>query len=265
MREGFEPTQVLVTVMTYPHPSKKHQEVICTAGVTAEGRWIRLYPIDYRYLPEEKQFKKYQWIEVTLSPHGAQNDKRKESRKPDLSSIRLLGDRLGTENAWDERRKLVDKLPVFTLDQLKELFDRERVSLGVVRPTEVLDLEIEEDDPEWDPKWLELFKQGHLFGQELKTLRKIPYKFTYVFECKGSSKPHKARLIDWEMGALWLKQANRLQDEKRAAESVKQKFLEEICRADKDTRFYMGTRHPWNTWMVLGVFWPPKLVQQRLF
>jgi hypothetical protein len=34
MRAGFELTKVLITVLTYPHPSKKYQEIVCTAGVT---------------------------------------------------------------------------------------------------------------------------------------------------------------------------------------------------------------------------------------
>jgi hypothetical protein len=67
------------------------------------------------------------------------------------------------------------------------------------------------------------------------------------------------------MGALWLNEVNRLQDEKKAAESVKRKFLGEICGPQKDTLFFMGTRLPFNSWKVLGVFWPPRRDQLRLF
>ena len=31
-------TKVLITVLTYPHPSEKYKELICTAGVTEDGR-----------------------------------------------------------------------------------------------------------------------------------------------------------------------------------------------------------------------------------
>lgn len=70
---------------------------------------------------------------------------------------------------------------------------------------------------------------------------------------------------DWELGTLFLKQAERLDSDERAAESVREKFLGELCREDKDTRFFMGTRFPYNVWLVLGVFWPPKTCQQSLF
>jgi hypothetical protein len=72
--------KILITVMTYPHPSTAHQELVCTAGVNESGEWIRLYPIDYRYQPRDRQFHKYQWIEVETDKPDANKDNRKESR-----------------------------------------------------------------------------------------------------------------------------------------------------------------------------------------
>ena len=66
MECGYEKTKVLILVMTYPNPSNSHMETICTAGMTEDGEWVRLYPIDYRYLDPNKQFHKYQWIEIEL-------------------------------------------------------------------------------------------------------------------------------------------------------------------------------------------------------
>jgi hypothetical protein len=37
-------TKVLITVMTYPHPSRGYQELVCTAGITENDDWVRLYP-----------------------------------------------------------------------------------------------------------------------------------------------------------------------------------------------------------------------------
>ena len=55
--------KVLITVKTYPIPSPKYDELVCTAGVTESGDFIRLYPINFRDLPYSKQYRKYQWIE----------------------------------------------------------------------------------------------------------------------------------------------------------------------------------------------------------
>ena len=73
---------------------------------------------------------------------------------------------------------------------------------------------------------------------------------------------------DWELGVLFLNEAVRLGSDEKAAESVKKKFFDELCSKDKDTRFYMGTFFPYNTWLVLGLFYPPKPTpksQQTLF
>lgn len=261
-----QPTKVLITVMTYPHPSRGYQELVCTAGITEGGEWVRLYPVDYRYREHDQQFKKYQWIEVALEPSGAGNDNRKESRRPNLNSIRLLGEPIDTKHEWRERRAIIDRLPHYTRNQLVELHEQDRTSLGVVRPSRVLDMGIRPADSEWKSEWQSLFSQLRLFGPPQKPLRKIPYTFHYVFECDDSAgKSHTAMCEDWELGMLFLNEAARLGSDEAAANSVREKFLGELCRSDKDTRFFMGTHFPYNSWLVLGVFWPPKQQQPTLF
>jgi len=51
------PKKVLITVRTYPTPARKGVEVSCTAGITDDGKWIRLFPIPYRFLDWDKRFK----------------------------------------------------------------------------------------------------------------------------------------------------------------------------------------------------------------
>jgi len=266
MSDSDAKTKVLITVMTYPHPSSSYQELVCTAGINETHEWVRLYPVDYRYRPTCQRFSKYQWIEVELEGSAKRKDPRKESRRPHLDSIRLIGEPIpaNSKDGWADRRAYIDKLPHYTVNQLKELYDKEKVSLGVVRPTKVLDLEIRPADPEWKPEWQNLFVQLRLFGPQQKPLRKLPYSFHYIFECEDSEKPHTSMCEDWELGVLFLNEAARLGSDEAAAESVKKKFLGELCRADKDTRFFMGTRFPYNVWLVLGVFWPPKIRQGSL-
>ncbi len=259
MRRDQESTKVLITVMTYPHPSAGYQELVCTAGVTVDRQWVRLYPVDYRYMPSGMRFHKYQWVELSFEPARRGSDRRKESRRPDLDTLRILGPPLSTKNGWRERRAIIDPMPHHTVNQLVRMYDAERVSLGVVRPARVLDVAVTRVTADWKPKWQALFTQTRLFGMPQKPLRKLPFKFQYVFECEDSEKPHRAMIEDWELGALFLKECKRLRSDEAAAESVRAKYLGELCRKDKDTRFFMGTRFPYNTWLVLGVFWPPKL------
>ena len=52
--------KILIAVKTYPNPSKKYNETVCTAGLDEDKNWIRIYPITFRARPLEEQYKKYQ-------------------------------------------------------------------------------------------------------------------------------------------------------------------------------------------------------------
>ena len=73
---------------------------------------------------------------------------------------------------------------------------------------------------------------------------------------------------DWEVGALYWRLVDGGASRDEAAGSVREKFLGELCAADRDTHFFVGTilAHP-KSWVVVGVFWPktrrPKSKQHR--
>ncbi len=106
--------RILITVMTYPHPSKGYQELVCTAGINENKEWVRLYPVDYRYRERNQQFRKYQWIEADLQKADPKKDNRPETYRPNLESIKILGEPLSTKNEWRERRDFIDAMPHHT-------------------------------------------------------------------------------------------------------------------------------------------------------
>jgi len=62
-------TNILIAVKTYPEISRKYTETVCTAGVLADSKtFVRLYPIRFRYLEGELQFKKYQLSFLAMIP-----------------------------------------------------------------------------------------------------------------------------------------------------------------------------------------------------
>ena len=64
----MEKQRVLITVKTYPTLSRKYGETVCTAGVREDGTWVRIYPVPFRRLNEEQQYKKYDWLEFEPPP-----------------------------------------------------------------------------------------------------------------------------------------------------------------------------------------------------
>lgn len=254
--------KLLITVKTYPIPSSKYDELVCTAGVTESGEFIRLYPINFRDLPFSQQYRKYQWIEVVAEKHSTK-DVRKESYRPDSSTIRTIGKPIPSNPGnWAERAKyaLVNRA-----GSMEELYDRQRLdgtSLGIFRPKVVHDLVVTPDDPEWKAGFLAALQQARLW--ETRTVsrnppRKVPYKFQFQYECDDSrcKRNHKMMIEDWEVGALFWRLVDDGASNEEAAEKVRGKFLNDICGKEKDTHFYVGTilAHP-KTWVVVGTFYP---------
>ena len=57
--------KVLITVKTYPLPSSDHGEVVCTAGLLDNGKWVRMYPISSN-MYDDKKYPKYSWVKIDL-------------------------------------------------------------------------------------------------------------------------------------------------------------------------------------------------------
>lgn len=259
----LERFKLLITVKTYPLPSFTYDELVCTAGVTEQGDFLRLYPINFRDLPFSQQFKKYQWIEVTASKHRTNHDRRKESYRPDNDSIRLIGEPIRSNPGnWEERAKYALKQKSRSLEELSDKLEFDQTSLGVFKPKEVYDLVISDDDPEWRPSQQRAFLQFRLWETRTASKeppRKVPFKFHFKFlcndnRCKGK---HRISIHDWEAGALFWRLVDSGHSHKQASEMVREKFLLELCGPDKDTHFFVGTvfAHPKN-WIILGIFYP---------
>jgi hypothetical protein len=260
-----EHLKVLITVKTYPIPSSKYDELVCTAGVTETGDFIRLYPINFRDLPFSQQYRKYQWMEVEATKHTGR-DSRKESYRPKFETIRLIGEPISPKNNWAERARYVLAKKSQSMEHLRDQQEQDRASLGIFKPKYVDDLIVSSDDDKWKPAFEAALRQQRLW--ETRTVsqeppRKVPFKFQYRFECDDPRcNGHQMMIEDWEVGALYWNCINAGATPDEACAKVKQKFLGELCAADRDTHFYVGTilAHP-RSWVVIGVFWPKAMPQ----
>ena len=248
-----ERQRILITVLTYPHPSTKYQETVCTAGITDEGEWIRLFPLPLRSLPAEQQLRKWHWIELDTSPPN--QDNRPESRRPQLENL-LVQDKLDAVKDREARRRLINQLDHRSLADWEAAYEENKTSLGVLVPRRVLDIEHEAEDEDWTEKQKAALSQMSLFADAPQTLHKVPYRFRYVIEDEDG-RERRLTIRDWELGMLFLKMRQQYGDAV-AIDKVKAKYLDQVCAKDKDTRFFVGTMYPYNQWMVVGTFWPPR-------
>ena len=112
--------KVFITVKTYPIPSAKYDELVCTAGVTETGDFVRFYPINFRDLPFSQQYKKYQWIEIIAEKHQGR-DARKESYLPESDSIQILGEPIKSNPGnWSERARFALAKKAHSMEELHD-------------------------------------------------------------------------------------------------------------------------------------------------
>ena len=267
MKGNSSKLDVLITVKGYPNPSKKLREAACIAGIDRKGKHVRLYPIPFRDLESEKCFNKYQWIRLKVQQ--PKNDPRPESYRPDLDTLEVISTPLSTENAWHARKNVVLPLVKGSLCDIQDVQERDGTSLGIFKPAEVLDFDWElEETPKWSSEELAKLDQRDMFmTRDKKLLEKIPYSFRYRFRCEGcrTKKPHHLKIIDWELAQQYLKFVRRYPTVDVALQKLKDNWLGRLCGKDKDTYFFTGNMQQFpSSFLVLGVFWPPRETQKLL-
>jgi len=251
--------EMVVTVKAYPSISRTYGETVCVAGVrtdTPTPEWVRLYPVVYRDLQFDLRFKKYQHIALEVADAS---DPRPESLRPNLDTL-VLGDVIGTNGSWRERRALVDPLMLQSMCELRVLQKKERRSLGVFRPAQVDDLTIKSVDDEWGAGKQGVVDQANLFFPGKTGLEKIPYRFRYLYHCDDTGCPrHEQTIVDWEIAQLYRTLRDKGASETDVLHKIKDKWLGQMCSATRDTAFFVGNqfRNP-DGFLVLGVFWPPR-------
>lgn len=271
--------KVLITVTTYPLPSRSYDELVCTAGILENGDWIRIYPVPLSFLIDLKgsgrvKKVKYTWIEIDLIKRT--DDFRPESHSPvnyDFKDL-VIGDSIGTEGNWMIRKELcLNNIYTNKAKLLEDSKDPNNISLVTFKPSKIVGFEIEEDVREWKDEWKELRKQGNLFEsvKSVETLiPKLPYKFYYRF-LDDARVESKLMIEDWEIGALyWNCLKNADGNESIALDKVREKY-EGVFLTKNDIYLFLGTTKEWhrrratNPFVIIGVFYPKKEAQGRLF
>lgn len=248
--------EILILTKTYPAPSAKYRETTCVAGLTRGGELRRIFPVPYRFLAADSKFKRWEWVRASVALTS--KDQRPESRKIDVDTIQLLGEQMGTEDGWFERRQLIERHLVEDFFELEGRRKRSGESLGIIRPKSVTKLIINPSkEPDWTPEDHHKLMQDGLFdSEEMKrrcVMRKVPYDFYYEYITGEEVRKHK--ITDWEAGMLYWNCVRRHGTDWE--QYFRQKFETEFAK--KDLYFLMGTVHRFpDHWLIVGVIYPPK-------
>jgi len=231
-------------------------------------RWIRLYPVPFRSLEDDKQFRKYQPVRVRAAAHSG--DLRPETRRPDLDSIELRGDPISSTKAWALRRRFVEPLMAPSMCEIVRRQRHDGTSLGVFRPRRVIDLKIEKasiDEAKrqiakaWSAQTSLLDGLGSDERvNQIHELEQSPWTFKYRYECDDPGcRTHTQSIIDWEI-AQFYRRVRHFDDWR---DRMKAQWVDKLCGADRDTAFFVGNmhQHP-GSFLILGLWWPPRQPEQ---
>ena len=270
--------RVLVTVKAYPKPSGKYEELVCTGGLVGGEKWIRIYPVPYRFLAENNLYPKYSWVRVNLVRN--QSDFRPESYRPKngLDEDFIVESKLGTRDAWAARKSFVLSEVFTSMTELIALAKGEqKKSLGTLRPSEITGFKVEPTEREWKEEWTNQALQSSFLEYaasdepgKRRLVQKVPYDYFYEFLSEGDSTPHRLKIEDWEIGALYWNCLNQTTgDEEAANQLVRQKYFDTFTR-ERDIYLFLGTTKQFhnigsNPFIIIGVFYPPKTRQSSLF
>jgi hypothetical protein len=189
-----------ITVITkaYPEHSTKYGDVACTAGIDENCEWVRLYPIDIRHFVGNNKISKFHIIEVECKKDDDYLH-RKESYKIRPDSIRIVDKSLAEPKAnWEKRNEILLPLKDKSIEILRDQFDAERKSLGLIRPFQMIDFIKTEELQSFEKESWSFTTT--LDGEKIPSVTNIPHIFKYRFKCPGcTDKPHEMQCEDWEL------------------------------------------------------------------
>ncbi|MEE8167733.1 MAG: hypothetical protein V3T58_02530 [Candidatus Hydrothermarchaeales archaeon] len=260
----WEKKKVLVTVKAYPEPSTKYKACVCTSGITEDGEWIRLYPIPFEIFRSKKTFRKYDWIEVECRNNSkSEKLRRKESHKIRPNTLKIVDTSLNERPTdWKSRNEIVLPMLEKSVERLRESYSEDKTSLGLIKPKDLFNFYMSEELNE-DDKTLAKAKECYqetLFGEKRSDLEILPHVFRYRFSCQGEScKNHDITCEDWELFQSYRSWRWTYPRKEVLWEKLKQRYFDEMI-TKKDLYFYMGTYFLQPSWLIIGLYYPPKVI-----
>ncbi len=261
---GVQRIRVMITVKAYPTVSRQYNETVCVAGIrvdTPHPEHVRLFPVPFRDLEQAQQFHKYDLVEVDVSGHA--RDDRPESRRPDLSTLRVVG-HVPSDGEWKQRAQWVRPLVAGSLCQIKRDQKDIGTSLGVFRPGKVTGFKLVKAEERSD--WQEMMaSQMNIFDPERRKLEALPYRFVYRFRCTDQEcGGHEIGLLDWEAGAAYLRWRHRYPPQV-LEDKIREKWFIDIAGPKRDVHFFAGNLHKRpKQFMLLGAFYPPRGIMDHM-
>ncbi|WP_146203810.1 hypothetical protein [Azospirillum sp. TSO5] len=245
--------EAIVLIKAAPQVGLKHGETVCCAALDIYGKWLRLYPVSFRYLDEGKKFSR--WDRIHFRWRLPNDDRRLESRRVDQDTLSIVG-----SLKQSERQSFLDRAIVTSLDRERQAGR----SLALLR-VEVRDFRYQKKNPDEllaeKAKFESLRAQRDMFNsKKLIPYEPCPYRFKYRYKTDDGDREGTCQ--DWEIEATFFRWS-REYGEKPALEMMEKTFGEEYPH--KGMLLAMGTHSVYpDRWLINGVIRLDRIQQMSL-
>jgi hypothetical protein len=241
--------ELMVNCKTYPAVSKKYVETVCTGGVQADGQFVRLYPVPFRFLDAEEQYRR--WDIIRVRAYRDTNDKRPESWHLAPGTAIEVIDNISTDRRrWEWMRK--------TVHSSTEAMAENGVTNGCVE-IEPLELYWESDSKEWTASQIAVINQGDLFAtkEQLEGIaERIPWQFRLKFREKNTGREGDSKVLAWSYYQGFRRAAKEM-DDHAALSTVVDRIKGSIFNPEKTVFAIFGTHSRFGHWMISALYHVP--------
>ena len=233
--------EAIIIVKAAPQLSTKHGETVCTAGITRNRQWVRLFPVAFRTLQEAQQFGRWDIVRYAWQP--PRDDRRPESRRVQHHSLTIDG-----SFPRGQRFGLITPMIKTSLAEERN----QGRSLAFIRPAIrkfVVEKKPEDEIAQEREKFKAAAKQTDLFLEPIVPYQPCPYRFKYDYETADGKRTGTCQ--DWETEATFFKWRSEY-SETDAIKRMKLRWGEEMPAGG--LLFAMGTHSLYpDVWLINGL------------
>lgn len=249
---GSEQTiDLLVNCKTYPAVSTKYTETVCTGGVQADGQFVRLYPIPFRFLDAAEQYGR--WDLIRVRAYRDTKDTRPESwHLENGTPIETLQQITSEKQRWDWMSK--------TIHPSAAAMTEKRLTNGLVE-IEPIEFYWKADDKEWTPGQITVIQQGDLFASkaQMKELaERVPWQFRLKYRERSTGREDDGKVLAWSYYQGFRRALSETRDEQRALQVISEKVKRSIFAEDRVVFAILGTHSRFGHWMISALYHVPR-------
>ncbi|REJ88262.1 MAG: hypothetical protein DWQ35_19985 [Planctomycetota bacterium] len=248
--------EAMVNCKTYPAVSQKYVETVCTGGVDRDGSFVRLYPIPFRFLDSEEQYKR--WDVIRLRAYRDTKDPRPESwHLASGTQIKVVDSITTDRRRWDWMSKTVH-------DSAASMTEN-GVTNGCVE-IEPLEFYWQPDKKEWTASQRNVIQQGDLFatGEQLQGLAdRVPWQFRLKYREKSTGREDDGKVLAWSLYQGFRRVRKQASDDEAALATIAERVRAGIFNPAKTTFAILGTHSRFGHWMISALYHLPTAIIEK--